>query len=68
MYWTWGLGTISLRIRMKPAYRIGIDVGGTNTDAVILAGSDIVEWTKVVTTKDVSGGISAALEGQAERL
>ena len=52
---------------MRPAYRIGIDVGGTNTDAVILAGANIVEWTKVVTTKDVSGGIRAALLGVLEK-
>jgi N-methylhydantoinase A/oxoprolinase/acetone carboxylase beta subunit len=48
---------------VKTTYRIGVDVGGTNTDAVILDGSNVVEWHKVVTTKDVSGGIREALVG-----
>jgi N-methylhydantoinase A/oxoprolinase/acetone carboxylase beta subunit len=41
---------------------VGIDVGGTNTDAVVLddAGS-VIAWTKQATTTDVTGGIRAAL-------
>jgi N-methylhydantoinase A/oxoprolinase/acetone carboxylase beta subunit len=43
-------------------YRIGIDVGGTNTDAVIVnKNRDIVEKIKIPTTKDVSTGIFEAL-------
>ena len=42
--------------------RIGIDVGGTNTDAVIMDGRSIVAYAKRPTTSDVSGGIIAALE------
>lgn len=43
--------------------RIGIDVGGTNTDAVILDADDrLLAKTKQLTTADVSGGIRAALE------
>ena len=41
--------------------RIGIDVGGTNTDAVILEGSDVLAATKVATTEDVTDGILNAL-------
>lgn len=41
--------------------RIGIDVGGTNTDAVILEGDRVVAACKSPTTEDVSSGISAAL-------
>ena len=41
--------------------RIGIDVGGTNTDAVLLNGETIVAACKTPTTKDVTGGIRAAL-------
>lgn len=41
--------------------RIGIDVGGTNTDAAILDGDRIVGACKSPTTEDVSSGISAAL-------
>jgi N-methylhydantoinase A/oxoprolinase/acetone carboxylase beta subunit len=37
--------------------RIGIDVGGTNTDAVLLDGERVVAWCKSPTTADVSGGI-----------
>lgn len=48
--------------------RIGIDVGGTNTDAVILDGDRVVAGCKSPTTEDVSSGIAAALSivlGQA---
>src|SRR5215212_11466154 len=41
--------------------RIGIDVGGTNTDAVLLEDSRVVHAVKRPTTKDVTGGIVAAL-------
>ena len=42
--------------------RIGIDVGGTNTDAVLMDGNRVVAWQKTTTTADVSSGIIAALE------
>lgn len=41
--------------------RIGIDVGGTNTDAVLIAGNRVVRSVKTATTADVNGGILAAL-------
>jgi N-methylhydantoinase A/oxoprolinase/acetone carboxylase beta subunit len=41
--------------------RIGIDVGGTNTDAVILDGDRVVAGCKSPTTEDVSSGIASAL-------
>jgi len=41
--------------------RIGIDVGGTNTDAVLLDGDNIVATVKTFTTKDVTSGIKTAL-------
>ena len=41
--------------------RIGIDVGGTNTDAVLLDGRDVVHVVKTATTEDVTDGILAAL-------
>ena len=41
--------------------RIGIDVGGTNTDAVLLEDSRVVHAVKTPTTEDVTGGIVAAL-------
>jgi N-methylhydantoinase A/oxoprolinase/acetone carboxylase beta subunit len=41
--------------------RIGIDVGGTNTDAVLMDGRTVVGWAKSPTTRDVSSGISNVL-------
>lgn len=41
--------------------RIGIDVGGTNTDAAILDGDRVVGACKSPTTEDVSSGITSAL-------
>jgi N-methylhydantoinase A/oxoprolinase/acetone carboxylase beta subunit len=40
--------------------RLGIDVGGTNTDAVLVAGRTVVASAKRPTTADVSSGIAAA--------
>src|ERR1700674_2977398 len=37
--------------------RIGIDVGGTNTDAVLMNGLDVLGWRKRPTTPDVGAGI-----------
>ncbi len=42
--------------------RIGIDVGGTNTDAVLLDGAEVVLATKTPTTPDVLSGVRRALE------
>ncbi len=43
--------------------RLGIDVGGTNTDAVVLDASDqVLAKAKVACTPDIIGGITAALE------
>ena len=41
--------------------RIGIDVGGTNTDAVLLANGMLVHAVKTPTTEDITTGIVAAL-------
>jgi len=41
--------------------RIGIDVGGTNTDAVLMDGTTVVSSTKTPTTANVSEGIATAL-------
>ena len=43
--------------------RIGIDVGGTNTDAVLMDRDRVVSSCKATTTSDVSSGITTALEG-----
>ena len=41
--------------------RIGVDVGGTNTDAVLISGSTVISSTKQPTTSDVSSGIAKAI-------
>jgi N-methylhydantoinase A/oxoprolinase/acetone carboxylase beta subunit len=41
--------------------RVGIDVGGTNTDAVLLDGDAVVHAVKTPTTADVTSGIATAL-------
>ena len=41
--------------------RIGIDVGGTNTDAVLMDGRRLIAFHKSPTTANVSDGIVAAL-------
>ncbi|MDP9366334.1 MAG: hydantoinase/oxoprolinase family protein [Chloroflexota bacterium] len=41
--------------------RVGVDVGGTNTDAVLMDGARVVAKAKTPTTPDVTGGVTAAL-------
>jgi N-methylhydantoinase A/oxoprolinase/acetone carboxylase beta subunit len=41
--------------------RVGIDVGGTNTDAVVMSGTEVLGKAKSPTTPDVTAGIVAAL-------
>lgn len=49
-------------------YRIGVDVGGTNTDAVIIDEKlNLIESIKVPTTEDVSTGIFQAIHTVLEK-
>jgi N-methylhydantoinase A/oxoprolinase/acetone carboxylase beta subunit len=43
------------------AVRIGVDVGGTNTDAALMDGVRVVASTKSPTTSDIAGGIVTAI-------
>jgi N-methylhydantoinase A/oxoprolinase/acetone carboxylase beta subunit len=43
--------------------RIGIDVGGTNTDAVVMDGKRVVASVKATTSPDVTTGVREALTG-----
>lgn len=47
--------------------RIGVDVGGTNTDAVLMDGLTLVTKVKTPTTADVTGGITTALRAVLEQ-
>ncbi len=47
---------------MRGMRRIGIDVGGTNTDAVLLEDGRVVHAVKTPTTPDVTDGIVTALD------
>jgi N-methylhydantoinase A/oxoprolinase/acetone carboxylase beta subunit len=42
-------------------YRIGVDVGGTNTDAVVMERREVRAVVKVPTTPDVTSGLMEAL-------
>ena len=42
--------------------RIGVDVGGTNTDAALLQGNDVLDTVKSPTTADISSGVLNAVE------
>jgi N-methylhydantoinase A/oxoprolinase/acetone carboxylase beta subunit len=47
----------------RPDCRLGLDVGGTNTDAVIMDTADrVIAKAKVPGTADITGGIVAAIE------
>lgn len=47
---------------MSEIVRIGIDVGGTNTDAVLMDGLVVRASLKTPTTADVTSGISTAID------
>src|SRR6478752_7511040 len=46
--------------------RIGIDVGGTNTDAVVMDGTQVIAGVKSATTSDVMSGVVNALKDVLE--
>lgn len=47
--------------------RIGVDVGGTNTDAVLMEGSQLRTFCKVSTTQNVQEGIVSAISKVIEK-
>nr|WP_285200932.1 hydantoinase/oxoprolinase family protein [Rhizobium sp. CG4] len=49
-------------MRGADVYRVGIDVGGTNTDAVVLKDKTVLAGVKASTTEDVTSGVLEALE------
>lgn len=42
---------------------MGIDVGGTNTDAVILQDKQVLAWHKTPTTSDIQASVERAIQG-----
>lgn len=40
---------------------VGVDVGGTNTDAVILDGQKVIGWHKEPTTRDIHSGVTRSV-------
>jgi len=42
-------------------YRIGVDVGGTNTDAVVMVGREILAAVKIPTSADITHGLMQAV-------
>jgi N-methylhydantoinase A/oxoprolinase/acetone carboxylase beta subunit len=42
---------------------IGVDVGGTNSDAVVLRNAkDVVSWAKVATTSNITDGVEKVVK------
>src|SRR5262245_24467560 len=55
--------TLTAPEKVAHDFRLGIEVGGTNTDAVILDAADqVITSTKSPTTADVTTGIVNALQ------
>jgi len=52
---------------MGETLRIGVDVGGTNTDAVLLRGREVLASHKAPTTPNVGNGIVAAIAAILKR-
>ena len=52
----------------RARYRVGVDVGGTHTDAVLMDGSTLVGAAKRPTTADVTSGIRDALSEALRQL
>lgn len=46
---------------MTERLRIGVDVGGTNTDAALLRGNEVLATVKTATTENVTDGVSGAI-------
>ncbi len=48
--------------------RVGLDVGGTNTDAVLMDGLRVVAWAKRPTSADVRTGVEEAMAALLEQV
>ena len=58
----WHSGALPLQFAdAKSMLRLGVDVGGTNTDAVLLQGDTVIGSAKLCTTADRLSGIQNAV-------
>ncbi|MEM6913313.1 MAG: hydantoinase/oxoprolinase family protein [Pseudomonadota bacterium] len=48
-------------LNVQHRYRVGVDVGGTNTDAALMLGHDVVAAWKTATTPAVEDGVVTAI-------
>jgi N-methylhydantoinase A/oxoprolinase/acetone carboxylase beta subunit len=55
------LGDLHGVLRVTEVLRVGVDVGGTNTDAVLLRGREVLAQHKVPTSSDIETGIMQAV-------
>lgn len=56
------INTAGKTMAESPLVRVvGVDVGGTNTDAVVLDGSNVIGWHKTSTTKDIHSGVTRSV-------
>ena len=58
--------SLGLESRGGETMRIGVDVGGTNTDAVILGSDGVLGWNKTPTTPDIYSGIIESVSAAVE--
>ena len=47
---------------LRLPHRIGVDVGGTHTDAVLMRGGEVLAETNTRTTEEVTSGVLMALQ------
>ena len=44
------------------SFTVGVDVGGTNTDVVIIHGNQVIGWNKSSTTEKIIDGVINSIE------
>ena len=47
---------------------IGVDVGGTNSDAVVIEDGEVISWAKETTSSDVTQGVKSVIESALKNL
>jgi N-methylhydantoinase A/oxoprolinase/acetone carboxylase beta subunit len=50
-----------------PSYVIGVDIGGTNTDTVLMDGNDVLAWDKSTTSSDFAEGVCLSIKKVMEK-